>query len=1153
MNYTPWQPPQPANTPQSWSGLPLSAQSLAISCFARQHPGWTIVIAASTLQAQQLLEEITYFIDDTNLPIWLFPDWETLAYDAFSPHEDIISTRLQILSQLQRLNTGILIVSIATLLQRLAPKEYVSGRTFDLKPGQNLDLSAFTRQLQQSGYHAVSQVYTHGEYACRGSIIDLFPMGSTVPFRIDLLDTEIDSIRTFDGDSQLSLEKVPAIDILPAHEFALDEASLQLFRRQWREAFSGDPMRSPFYQSIQNGLIPGGAEYYLPLFHSHTDTLFDYLHQNSYFFLPANYDELSTACAKEWQDRYQRRQLDNTRPLLPPERLFIETTEFKSLLQKIENNRCLLSVAVVEHSTDFALEAAPVLTIQPQKKAALQDILDYQQQSTMRVLISAHSMGRRQFNQDFFAKFGVELPAVQTIDEFLQGTLPLAIIAAPLYDDFSCPPLQITLINEARLWGQKVSISERKSSRREKRYSDDFANLADLSLGSAVVHLDYGIGRYEGLVVLDAGGQKGEYLLLSYEDNDKLYVPVSSLHLISRYSGVHSEEVTLSHLGSSQWQKAKEKALAKARDTAAELLALYAKRSALTGHHFNIDELEYQQFCQGFAFEETLDQQQAIDAVLADMAADAPMDRLVCGDVGFGKTEVAMRAAFIAVMNKKQVAILVPTTLLAEQHYTSFLDRFADWPVRIAALSRFQSTKAQHTILEQLAAGTVDIVIGTHKLIQPQVKFNNLGLVIIDEEHRFGVQQKEKLKSLRAEIDILTLTATPIPRTLNMAISDLRQLSIIGTPPPRRLAIKTFLHEYDTGLVREAILREIHRGGQVYFLHNDVSQIERITQDLQALVPEASFHIAHGQMHERELERIMGDFYHQRFHVLVCTTIIETGIDIPTANTILINRADRFGLAQLHQLRGRVGRSHHQAYAYLFVPEVALLNKDAQKRLEAITAYDALGVGFILATHDLEIRGAGELLGEDQSGQIQSVGLTLYSELLERAVNSLKNDDPIDFWPEATEIKINLPTLIPDDYLPDIHERLVLYKRISAVKNDADLDTLQIEMIDRFGLLPEPTRYLFAVTALKLLAKSLSITRIDANEQGGKIEFAAKPHIDLAKLIELIQSDPKSYKLENAQILRFHVKLENSQQRLPWLVNLLEKLRDTSHEPAKHH
>lgn len=1143
MTYTPWQLPPPTNTLQIWSGLPLSAQSLAISRFAEQHRGWTIVIAASALQAQQYLDEITYFIGDKQLPVWLFPDWETLAYDAFSPHEDIISNRLKILSQLQRLDRGVCIVSIATLLQRLAPKEYISARAFYLKLGQNLDLTAFTRQLQQAGYHAVSQVYTHGEYACRGSIIDLFPMGSTTPFRIDLLDTEIDSIRTFDCENQLSLEKVSAIDILPAREFALDEDSLQLFRRQWRETFNGDPMRSPLYQSIQNGLIPGGAEYYLPLFHSHTHTLLDYLHPNSYFFLPAQYDEFIQSTAKEWQDRYERRQLDSSKPLLPPARLFVSPAEFKSLLEKIENKSCLFSETALENSTSFALTPAPTLTIYPQKKEALHGITEYLQRSAMRLLICAHSMGRRQFNQDFFAKQGVELPSVQNLEDFLQSTLPMAIMTAPLYDDFSCPPLQITLMNEARLWGQKVSVSERKNTRREKRYSDDFANLADLSLGSAVVHLDYGIGRYEGLVVLDAGGQKGEYLLLSYENNDKLYVPVSSLHLISRYSGVHSEEVTLSHLGSTQWQKAKEKALAKARDTAAELLALYAKRSALMGHHFHIDELEYQQFCQGFAFEETVDQQQAIDAVIADMAAETPMDRLVCGDVGFGKTEVAMRAAFIAVMNKKQVAILVPTTLLAEQHYASFLDRFADWPVHIAALSRFQSNKSQQTILAQLAEGTVDIVIGTHKLIQPQVKFKNLGLVIIDEEHRFGVQQKEKLKRLRAEIDILTLTATPIPRTLNMAISDLRQLSIIGTPPPRRLAIKTFLHEYDSGLVREAILREIHRGGQVYFLHNDVSQIERITQDLQALVPEASFHIAHGQMHERELERIMADFYHQRFNVLVCTTIIETGIDIPTANTILINRADRFGLAQLHQLRGRVGRSHHQAYAYLFVPEMTLLNKDAQRRLEAITAYDALGVGFILATHDLEIRGAGELLGEDQSGQIQSVGLTLYSELLEKAVNSLKNGEPIDFWPDATEIKINLPTLIPDDYLPDIHERLVLYKRISAAKSDTDLDNLQIEMIDRFGLLPEATRHLFAVTSLKLLAKALGITRIDANEQGGKIEFAAKPHIDLAKLIELIQSDPKSYKLENAQTLRFHVKLENSQQRLPWLIRLLEMLR----------
>ncbi len=1140
MRHTPWQPPLNPHEEQIWSGLPLTAQSLAISRFARAWPAWTVVVAASTLQAQQLLDEIAYFIQDDRYPLHLFPDWETLAYDAFSPHEDIISNRLKILSQLQQVERSILIVPINTLLQRLAPTQYVSARTFYLKVGQTVDVTAFTRQLQQAGYHAVSQVYSHGEYASRGSILDLFPMGSTVPYRIDLLDTEIDSIRTFDIESQLSLEKVELIDILPAREFALDEASLQQFRFNWRQQFNGDPMQSPFYKNIQNGVVPSGAEYYLPLFHPHTDTLFDYLPPNPYFFLPKNYEDLSEICNQEWQDRYERRQLDRTRPLLPPAQLLMNTQELKSRFNSLEKHICLLSHSPLNQSVDFGIEPAPSLILHTQKTDTLSEIKSYVQQSKQRLLISAHSLGRLQFNRDFFDKHGVDLPRTDSVDAFLNSAHPLSIVLAPLYDNFNCPALKITIVNEASLWGQK--ITEPRKTRKEKRYSDDFSNLAELSVGAPVVHLDHGIGRYEGLMVLDAGGQKGEYLLLSYENEDKLYVPVSSLHLISRYSGVGSDSVSLSHLGSPQWQKAKEKALAKARDTAVELLALYAKRQSLSGHHFQIDELEYQQFCQGFPFEETEDQQQAIDAVMADMAADTPMDRLVCGDVGFGKTEVAMRAAFIAVMNKKQVAILVPTTLLAEQHYASFLERFANWPVKIAALSRFQSTKSQHSILEELAEGKIDIVIGTHKLIQPQVKFKYLGLVIIDEEHRFGVQQKEKLKTLRAEIDILTLTATPIPRTLNMAISDLRQLSIIGTPPPRRLAIKTFLHEYDTGLIREAILREIHRGGQVYFLHNDIAHIDRVARELQSLVPEAQFHVAHGQMHERELERIMGEFYHQRFNVLVCTTIIETGIDIPTANTIIINHADRFGLAQLHQLRGRVGRSHHQAYAYLFVNNISLLNKDAQKRLEAITAYDALGVGFILATHDLEIRGAGELLGEDQSGQIQSIGLTLYSELLEKTVKSLKNEETLTVWPETTEIKINLPILIPDDYLPDIHERLVLYKRIASAKNEDELDTLKMEMIDRFGLLPEPTKHLFAVTVLKLKAKALGIRRIDANEQSGKIEFAPKPTIDLVKLIELIQKEPQFFKLENAQVLRFQVKLENAAQRLPWLNDLLEKL-----------
>ncbi len=1151
MTYTPWQPPINLETHKAWAGLPTTAQSLAISCFAQQHTTWTVVVAHSMLQAQQYLDEITYFVENDPYPVWLFPDWETLPYDAFSPHEDIISTRLKLLTQLQQTNKGILIVSLATLLQRLAPKQYVNARTFHLKVGDTLDIPALSRQLQQAGYHAVSQVYAHGEYACRGSIIDLFPMGSTTPYRLDLLGDEIDSIRTFDCDSQLSIEKVQAINILPAREFSLDDTSLQLFRRQWREAFSGDPMQASFYKNIQNGLIPSGAEYYLPLFHDTTATLFDYLSTDSFFFLPNAYASLSETILVEWQDRFQRRNLDSNRPLLPPERLCLTNEDVIKLFSARDNRVCLLSEALLENSISLSVTTPPPLAILQQKHNSLQAILDYQQQTQYRLLIAAHSLGRRQFNQDFFAKQGISLPVVNTLDDFLQSSFPIAIIAAPLYDHFVCPELNIAVLSEARLWGHK--LSEKKATTREKRYSDDFANLAELSIGAPVVHIDYGIGRYQGLVVLEAGGQKGEYLLLLYDNDDKLYVPVTSLHLISRYSGVDSDLAPLSRLGSTQWQKAKEKALAKARDTAAELLALYAKRAALSGHHFTIDPLDYEAFSQGFAFEETVDQKSAIEAVIADMAADIPMDRLVCGDVGFGKTEVAMRAAFIAVMNKKQVAILVPTTLLAEQHHATFLDRFANWPVNIAVLSRFQTAKTQATISAGLADGSIDIVIGTHKLIQPHIRFKNLGLVIIDEEHRFGVHQKEKLKSLRSEIDILTLTATPIPRTLNMAIADLRQLSIIGTPPPRRLAIKTFLHEYDTGLIREAILREIHRGGQVYFLHNDVSQIERIVEQLKELVPEAEFHSAHGQMHERELEKIMADFYHQRFNVLVCTTIIETGIDIPTANTILINHADRFGLAQLHQLRGRVGRSHHQAYAYLFVNNIEFLNKDAEKRLEAITAYDALGVGFILATHDLEIRGAGELLGDEQSGQIQSIGLTLYSELLEKAVKSLKNDDTIDLWSDNTEIKINLPTLIPEDYLPDIHERLVLYKRIASAKNDDELDKLQIEMIDRFGLLPESTRHLFSVTSLKLLAKALGVTRIDANEHSGKIEFASKPHIDPMKLIHLIQSDPTHFKLEGGQILRFYVKLTDSLERLPWLVTLLENLRDNSHESTSPH
>ncbi len=1139
---TPWEPPGPLQkNSEIWSGLPLTAASIAIAAFARQNSGWTIVVAETVSEARQFQDEISYFSRDTQKPVFTFPDWEILAYDAFSPHEDIISQRLKWMSQLGHLPQGILIIALDTLLHRLAPRSYIHARSFYLKVGQNLDKMQLLRQLENAGYRSVSQVYTHGEYASRGSIIDLYPMGSTQPYRMDLLDTEIDSIRNFDPETQLSIAKIDLIDILPAREFALDETSLQHFRRQWRECFPGDPMRSSFYKSIQNGIAQSGAEYYLPLFHEKMETLFDYIDKDAYFFLPQNYEALSKTHYAQWEDRYQSRSQDSTRPVLTPAQLFLNANEFTALLNHRKSKLHYLNA--VSEPLLFDVRTVAPLSLLHDRSAPLTPIMEHLSAHQDRILICAQTAGRAQFTQDFFAKHGHPIPQLPNIDAFLKTEVPIAITVASVYDNFSCPALALTLLSEASLWGQKLTA--KRETRAEKRFSDDFRNLADLPLGAPVVHLDHGIGRFEGLVVLDAGGQKAEYLLLSYDHNDKLYVPVSCLHLISRYSGSPAEDIPLAHLGSAQWQKAKEKALAKARDTAAELLDLYAKRSALKGYHFELDEFEYAEFSQGFAFDETEDQKSAIEAVIRDMKADTPMDRLVCGDVGFGKTEVAIRAAFIAVMNKKQVAILVPTTLLAEQHYETFLDRFSAWPVKIAVLSRFQSAKAQKIILEELNVGKIDILIGTHKLLQPSIQFQHLGLVIIDEEHRFGVRQKENLKNLRAEVDVLTLTATPIPRTLNMAISDLRQLSIIGTPPPRRLAIKTFLHEYEHNIVREAILREIHRGGQVYFLHNDVSQIERITRELQALVPEAQCRIAHGQLHERELEQIMADFHHQRFNVLVCTTIIETGIDISTTNTIIINQADRFGLAQLHQLRGRVGRSHHQAYAYLLVHHLEGISEDAKRRLEAITAYDALGVGFILATHDLEIRGAGELLGDDQSGQIQSIGLTLYADLLERAVKSLQNGESLEAWGSTTEIKLNLPTLIPETYLPDIHERLVLYKRIASALNDSELDELKIEMIDRFGLLPEPSQNLFALTALKLKAKALGVQRIDANEHNGKIEFSSKPKIDPLKLIRLIQTQPHAFKLENGQILKFYVKLEKSVERIDWLARLLEDLQES--------
>jgi transcription-repair coupling factor (superfamily II helicase) len=976
-------------------------------------------------------------------------------------------------------------------------------------------------------------------------------MGAEVPFRVDLFDDQIESIRTFDPDTQRSVDQVERIRLLPAREFPADETAITRFRQAFRAQFEGDPQRSPIYRDVSNGVIPGGIEYYLPLFLERTASLFDYLPPRACLVQSDAAHSAIDHFRDEVTERYESLRYDIERPLLPPHHLYLSEEETAAALahhSRLDVQRAEAPDAQAG-AIRFATRALPALRIQARAERPAGPLLDFVSDFPGRVLLCAESAGRRESLQAQLRDFGLQPRQVHGWQEFRDGDVALALTVAPLEQGLwlsTEPPLAI--VTETQLFGERA-LQQRR--RRPRRDADAVVrNLTDLNLGAPVVHEDHGVGRYLGLQKLEVGGIEAEFLTLEYAGNDKLYVPVSSLHLISRYTGAAPEAAPLHRLGSEQWQKARKKAARRVRDVAAELLDIYARRAARQGHAFPVHSEEYNAFASAFPFEETPDQAQTIEAVLEDMARPQPMDRVVCGDVGFGKTEVAMRAAFVAVQAGRQVMLLVPTTLLAQQHYQNFSDRFADWPVRIEVLSRFRSRKQQEKIVAELADGRLDILIGTHKVLQDGVRAKNLGLVIIDEEHRFGVRQKEKLKALRAEVDLLTLTATPIPRTLNMSLSGLRDLSIIATPPVQRLAIKTFISEWNAATIREACLREIKRGGQVYFLHNQVESIEKIARELRRLVPEASLEIAHGQMRERELERVMLDFYHRRSNLLLCTTIIESGIDVPTANTILINRADRLGLAQLHQLRGRVGRSHHRAYAYLLVPHRRAMTEDAVKRVEAIEALEDLGAGFTLATHDLEIRGAGELLGEEQSGQIHEIGFSLYTELLERAVRALRAgrepelDRPLNQGPE---VDLHIPALIPDAYLPDVHTRLTLYKRIASASDAEQLRELQVEMIDRFGLLPEPVKHLFAVTELKLRALPLGISRIDAGEDNGRLIFGPEPDVDPAAIISLIQSEPQHYSLDGSDKIRFRCPMPSAEQRFATVGALLEQLSPTSH------
>lgn len=1118
----------------------LTGSACAVECaeIIECHDGPVMLITPDMQTALRLRDEIQQF---SSRPVSTLSDWETLPYDSFSPHQDIISARLSCLYHLPAMDRGVIILPINTLMQRVCPHEFLHGHALVMKKGQHLSRDKLRAQLEQAGYRSVDQVMEHGEFATRGALLDLYPMGSEEPYRIDFFDDDIDSLRVFDVDTQRTLSEVEQINLLPAHEFPIDKAAIELFRSQWREQFEVRRDAEHIYQQVSKGIWPAGIEYWQPLFFSQPlPSLFSYLPENT---LLINTGDLENSAERFWLDvnqRFESRRVDPMRPLLAPETLWLRVDSLFNELKewpRVQFKTDKLPTKTANTNLDY--QALPDLAVQAQQKAPLDNLRRFIESFSGSVVFSVESEGRRETLQDLLARIKIS-PTL--ITQLSQATAPghyLMIGASER--GFLDTDKQLALICESDLLGERVS-RRRQDNRRTINTDTLIRNLAELRPGQPVVHLEHGVGRYLGLTTLEAGGIKAEYLILTYAGEDKLYVPVSSLHLISRYSGGADENAPLHKLGGDAWSRARQKAAEKVRDVAAELLDIYAQRAVKSGFKFKLDREQYQLFCQSFPFETTPDQEQAINAVLSDMCQPLAMDRLVCGDVGFGKTEVAMRAAFLAVANNKQVAVLVPTTLLAQQHFDNFRDRFATWPVRIEMMSRFRSAKEQQVILEQAAEGKVDIIIGTHKLLQSDLRWQDLGLLIVDEEHRFGVRHKERIKAMRADVDILTLTATPIPRTLNMAMSGMRDLSIIATPPARRLAVKTFVREYDSLVVREAILREILRGGQVYYLYNDVENIEKATQRLAELVPEARIAIGHGQMRERDLERVMNDFHHQRFNVLVCTTIIETGIDIPSANTIIIERADHFGLAQLHQLRGRVGRSHHQAYAYLLTPNPKAMTTDAKKRLEAIASLEDLGAGFALATHDLEIRGAGELLGEDQSGQMTTIGFSLYMELLESAVDALKEGrEPSleDLTSNQTEIEMRMPVLLPEDFIPDVNVRLSFYKRIASVRNETELDELKVELIDRFGKLPDAARYLLHTAELRQQAQKLGIKRIEGNERGGFIEFGEKNQVDPVYLIGLLQRQPQIFRLEGPTKLKFMQDLSDRAQRLKFISELL--------------
>jgi transcription-repair coupling factor (superfamily II helicase) len=1129
-----------------WGKLYGAAAPLAIAEAALKAAGPLILIAQSPRDAEALSEELGFFVSG-KIKVRVFPDLETLPYDSFSGHPDITSARLKTLAELPRARDGVWVVAIDTLMQRLAPRSYIEAHSLKVHVGETLDLEALRDRLALAGYAAVTQVVAHGEFAVRGSLLDVFPMGADTPYRIDLLDRDVDSIRHFDPDSQRSGEKLERIQLLPARETPLSPDAVREFRRRYRLRFSGDLSEQIVYRDVSAGRAPGGLEFFLPLFFDRTSHLMEYLPPNSVLI---DMQEASSGIDALWKgivERHEQLRHDRHRPILDPEELYLPPPEFRALFgawPRVELRSFEWPPETPGPMQNFPSVAPAAVRIDPRAEQPAQELAAHLAASPGRVLLAAESAGRRELLLDLLRGRGLQAKIFDNFAGFVASDLKLGVTVSAAVSGLRLESPALEILTESQLFGDRAR-QERRRRRSERDPAKILKELSDLRVGAPVVHESYGVGRYVGLRTMDVAGYTGEFLVLEYADGDKLYVPVQALHLVSRYTGAPAESAPLHKLGGSEWQKARRKAAQRIRDVAAELLDLYSRRAAREGNSMQAAEADYRAFQAGFRFEETADQAAAIEQVLSDLKSGKPMDRVICGDVGFGKTEVALRAAFVAVEAGRQVGVLVPTTLLAQQHFTTFADRFADWPVRIESLSRFRTNKEAAAVIAGIADGTVDIVIATHRLLQGKVRFKDLGLVVIDEEHRFGVRDKEKLKALRAEVDVLTLTATPIPRTLNMAMGGLRDLSLIATPPAERLAVKTFVLEWNETIIREALRREIRRGGQIYFVHNTIETIDRTAQAVRELVPEATVAVGHGQMRERELEQLMLDFYHRRFNVLVCTTIIESGIDVPTANTIIIDRADRFGLAQIHQLRGRVGRSHHRAYAYLITPPHKAMTADAVKRLEALESLEELGAGFTLATHDLEIRGAGELLGDEQSGQIQEIGYNLYMELLERAVAGLKSGKPADLekpMDAGPEVELHLPALIPEDYVPDVHLRLVLYKRIAGAESREELDELKVELIDRFGPLPPYAQSLFRATQIKLRAAQLGIRKIDAGSSGGYFVFDENNKIDAQRVLKLIQGRPKDYRLDGPLKLRFTHDArteENLFTRVEMLVELL--------------